>query len=136
MTAQPHQPPSGMYNAATILLLVGAILQAVGALFFVGMGVFMGAVFDSVGEEVGRGPGWIVGGLYIAMGLLAAVGAVFGFLAHRDARRGDAHGAFVLGLVAALLPPVQLLLLLGAIFAKVSPEGEAASRLRGSGRPH
>ncbi|MEK6974785.1 MAG: hypothetical protein AABY18_00420 [Candidatus Thermoplasmatota archaeon] len=65
------------------------------------------------------------------LGVFLGVGALFAFLAYGKAKRGDAHGAWVQGLVTSLLPPPQVVSLLGAIFCKVSHEGEAAARARG-----
>lgn len=116
---------SGLYKAGTILLLVGAILNAAGAglmLVFSLVFLVLGTRFDE-GEPLG-----VMGAIYLGFGLLMAVGTVFGFTAHARATRGEAHGAWIHGLVASLLPPLQVVLLLGAIFVLVSPEGEAAQR--------
>ncbi len=115
--------PSGLFKAGKILLLVGAILQAVGALFLL-LGS-MGLGFLN-GELEGQDDALIVilRTVYTILGIVSAAGAVLGFLAYGKARAGDARRAFVLGLIGCLLPPVQLLGLLGAIFCKVSPEGD------------
>jgi hypothetical protein len=66
-----------------------------------------------------------LGILFAVLGLLVGAGSVLAFLAHGRAKAGDPQGAFVRGLVGALLPPVQAVTLIGAILCKVSPEGEA-----------
>jgi hypothetical protein len=121
-----------MYKAGTILLLVGGILHVIGAVGLVAFSALyfgLGSMFDDSAVMT------VIGVVYVVLGLVAGVGAVFAFLAHGKATRGDAHGAWVNGLVAALLPPLQLVTLLGAIFCLVSPEGEAAKRARDAGRP-
>lgn len=115
---------SGLFKAGEVLLLVGAILSAVGAVFLVLASIGLGALFAST--DTGDAPTGFITAVYGVLAAVLAMGAVFGFLAYGKARRGDAHGGFVFGLVAALLPPVQVVPLLGAIFCKVSPEGEAA----------
>ena len=47
-----------------------------------------------------------------------------------EGRAGDAHGAWVKGLVSSLLPPLHVVNLIGAILCLVIPEGEAAKRAR------
>lgn len=117
--------PSGLFKAGTILLLVGAILHAVGAVVLVGIAIVMLTV-GRAGD--GSQPFAVIGVVYLVLGVLLAVGTVFGFLAHSKAARGDAHAAWVQGLVASLLPPLQLVTLLGAIFCLVSREGELAKQ--------
>lgn len=129
-TWQTPPQQSGLRKASTILLLVGAILSAVGAFLMLLFTILFSVVFSRIAAEAGPGVGgfgfflWFYG----AFGLLAAVGSALGFVAWRKAARDDLHGAFVWGLVGSLLPPLNVVSLLGAIFAKVCPEGEAQSR--------
>jgi hypothetical protein len=133
--APPQQ--SGLLKAGTILLLVGAILSAVGGGLTLLMALFMGAVFGALSSEVDGGmwAGGLIAGFYGIFALLLIAGSVCGFVAWRRAGRGDLQGAFVWGLVASLLPPLNVLLLLGAIFAKVCPEAEAAAARQRQGWP-
>jgi hypothetical protein len=126
-TAGPPQQ-SGLLKACTILLLVGAILAVVGAFLMLVFTALFGFVLAAFQDE-GRGDmGFpaVIGIFYGAFGLLLLASAVCGFIGWRKAGQGDLQGAFVWGLVASLLPPVNILLLLGAIFAKTCPEAEAA----------
>lgn len=119
---------SGLFRAGEILLLVGAILAAAGAAFFLVLGVAMG--FLQLGDAFGRAEPpfvWFVAA-YFGIAVLTGVGAIVGFLAYGQARRGDARGAWIRGLVASLLPPVQVVLLVGAILCLTSPEGQAQQR--------
>lgn len=124
---------SGMAKAGRILLLVGAIMGAAAAFFLVVAGIVLVVLGQNlVGDGDAGFPGTVVGAIYLVMGAVIAVGTVFGFVAHARAQRGDWHGAWVFGLVAALVPPLQVVPLLGAIFCMVSPEGEAARRAQGT----
>lgn len=137
MAPVPAQPlpatgPSGMLKAGTIILLVGAILHAFGSFVLLLMGSLMLALGRSFlgGGRGGAFPFAIVGTLYLVLGVLLAAGAIVGFAAWGRAKAGDARGGWVRGLVASLLPPVQLVTLVGAILCLVSPEGEAQGRAR------
>lgn len=115
---------SGQYKAGHILLLVGAILAVVGSAFLVLAGIFLIWLDQSIlGDEADRtlAPA-VIGALYLAFGVVGAVGSVFGFRARAKALAGDAHGAWIAGLVAALVPPLQVLPLIGAILILTSPE--------------
>lgn len=116
---------SGLYQAGTILLLVGGIVQVFGALMMFGLGAF----FLVVGTAAADAALGFMGPLYLGLGVLVAVGSVFAFIGWTKARNGDAHGAWIMGLVGSLVPPLQLVTLLGAIFCLVSPEGQAAKRV-------
>jgi len=112
-------PRSGLLQAGEILQLVGAIVSAFGALFLLGMVAFFATVFTDAEADV-------VGTVYIGMGVVLAVGAVLGFVAWNKTRSGDLAAGFAFGLANALLPPVQIIPLLGAIFVKVCPEAQDA----------
>lgn len=105
-------------KAGEVLLLVGAILSAVGALFMVMLAVGMTALFAALGEPEGA---WI-SILYGAFAVLMVGSAIFGFMGWNRARAGDLSGGFLFGLISSLLPPVQIIPLLGAIFCKVSED--------------
>lgn len=125
--------PSGMFKAGKILLLVGAILHAVFAVLLIVMSVLMLSLSGALGDDTAFP--MVVAVVYLVGGILLAVGSVFGFVAYRRAKSGHAHSAWVNGLVASLLPPLQVVTLLGAIFCLVSPEGEAAQQARRSSQP-
>jgi hypothetical protein len=78
--------------------------------------------------------GWI-SLVYAGLGLLTAGSAVLGFMAYGRAKAGDARGAWVRGLVAALLPPLQVVPLVGALLCLLCPEGEAQGRPRAAQVP-
>jgi hypothetical protein len=122
--------PSGLLKAGTILLLIGAILGAVGAVFLAIAAIVLMSLGDNLvgGETDSTFPATIVGVIYLVLAVLIAVGSFCGFKGWRLASSGNASAAFGWGLAGALLPPVQLLPLIGAILVKVSPEGEAAAK--------
>ena len=126
------QQRSGLGRAGEILLLVGGILRIVGGALMALIGIFfaslLGSVFASSRSSSGAPPpGWLPGfiaGFYVVIGIVVAAGGIVGIVGWKRAKNGDLGGAFVWGLVGSLLPPVDILLLLGAIFCKVS-EGQA-----------
>ena len=109
----------GLEKASTILLLVGAILSGIGAVFLLLLTFGMGALFAALDAEADAA---VVLAVYGGLSLILSVGAILTFVAWNKARQGDWDGAFVLGLIGSLLPPVQIVQLLGAIFAKVSQD--------------
>jgi hypothetical protein len=128
----PSQPwpgrPSGLLKASGILMLVGAILSAAGAVLLLVVGLFFAAIFS--GLEAEEGPfsfTSLIAGFYVVYGLVSGAGAACSFVAWGRISRLDLHGGFVWGLVGSLLPPLNILTLLGAIFAKTCPEAEAAA---------
>jgi hypothetical protein len=123
---------SGLLRAGEILLLVGAFLQLAYAVLMLGFGVMVGWVRDAqAAGSVTPFPSWFVP-LYFVLGALGLAGCVLTFLAYRAVGRGEPRHAFMLGLAGSLLPPVQVVPLLGAILCKVSPESGQAVR---QGRP-
>ena len=119
-----------------MLLLVGAILAAFGTVFLVAAGIVILTLDrELMGDNEAYFPGTFIGAIYLGLAGLSAIGCVFGFLAYARAQDGDWHGAWVFGLVSALVPPLQVVPLLGAIFCLVSPEGEAAKAARPASQP-
>lgn len=118
-------PESGMKKAGTILLLVGAIVSLVGVLFLVAILGLLRILTGNEGtDEMFLGIGLVYG----ILALLMVASSILGFLAYGKARRGDLHGAWILGLVSSLLPPVQAITLIGAILCMVCPEHDAQQR--------
>ena len=130
----PMQPTpagqSGMLKAGTVLLLVGAILHTVAAFFLILFSVFMIAIGGAFAEEEGAFVPAMIGIVYLVIGVVLALGSYFGFSAWRKAQRNELHGAWIHGLVSALLPPVQVITLLGAIFLLVCPEHDAQEKAK------
>ncbi len=121
---------TGLLRAGEILLLVGSILHVISATILVLSGILLfgfGASNPS-GEQPVLDVLAFLGPIRIAytiLGVLSLGGAIVGFMAYGRARSGDAAGAVVFGLTSALLPPLAIVQLIGAILCKVSPEGTA-----------
>lgn len=96
--------------AGTVLLLVGAIVSTAGTVLVFFFGFTAGQPFMMV------------------VAALLAIGAVLGFVAWRKAAAGQLGPAFGLGLASALLPPIQVLQLVGAILVKVADANAAQAR--------
>jgi hypothetical protein len=117
-----------MLKAGTILLLVGAILHLVAAVVVLLFALFFLFLGWTVGADDGAIVPVVMGILYFLGGVLLAAGGFFGMSAWKRATAGQLHRAWIHGLVASLLPTVQLVTLLGAIFILVSPEHDAQER--------
>ncbi len=119
-----------MTKAGEILLLVGSIMQVVASAVVVIMAIVLAVVGASTSSSSSPNAGAIFRALPIVYGIFGAigiVGSVFGFLSYGRAKRGDLSGAFAFGLTASLLPPLQVVLLMGAIFCKVGAKPTAGS---------
>jgi len=103
---------SGKAKAGELLLLVGGILQLVLA----GLMVFFGALAILVTWNGVR---------FVLLGLVVGAGGILGLAGYDRARAGNHHGAFSMGLAGTFLPPMNVVLLLGAILCKVSPEAQS-----------
>lgn len=121
---------SGMLKAGKVLLLIGAILQALGSAFFLLFGLVLFPLLVQVAEDYpsSNPPPTeafaLMQIIYTVVGVVAAGGAVVSFLAYGKANRGDLRMGFIMGLVGCLLPPVNIVGLLGAIFLKICPEAD------------
>lgn len=116
-------PESGLHQAGRILVLVGAIMNFVGALF-----VVIAALGIVVMQNVTDGGNVVtsfIGIMYGVLALVSIAGGIVGITAYHRAKAGEVHSAWIRGLVAALLPPVQAITLVGAILLLTSPEHEA-----------
>lgn len=116
-TAPSRGRPSVLLRTGSWLLLAGAALSAVGA---VGGAIETVAAFGAVGAPAA--------GMLLTMLPLSAVfaaGAVTGVLGWRKARQGLAGPAAGWGLAAGLLPPMNPVLLLGALLCFGSPERQS-----------
>lgn len=112
---------SGSLRAGGIVLLVGAIIQVLTALAVAVLVLLMGRVDMPPGIPAG-----LVQVAYAVLAGLLAIGAGVAFWAYADHRKGRVRPAWIKGLVASLLPPVQVVTLLGAVLCFASPEAQAA----------
>lgn len=64
------------------------------------------------------------GGMFYALGLVQIIGLIVGVYAYKAAERNDYHNAGILGIVSSVLPPLQLIMLVGGILCLVSREAK------------
>lgn len=114
---------SGLLKAGRILVLIGAIMSALGAVMLAGTAIGLGLLPTESDADAAISMGISI--MYGVFAIMLVAGSVLGFLSHRNVGAGRIHTAWIQGLVASLLPPLQVLLLVGAILVYVSPEHEA-----------
>ena len=99
-----------------ILVLIGIILGVIGlAVIFIA---------GTAGLLLIAGLPEIFAGLIYLVALVGVIGLVLPFLAYRKASEGRIHEAGVFALIAAFVPPLQLLPLIASILLLVSPEAK------------
>jgi hypothetical protein len=98
-----------------IVLLIGIVLGVISLAFIFTMG--------SVGLLIPGLTGVLTGLVYV-VGVVAIVGIVLQFLAYRKAAEGRIHDGGIFALIAAFVPPLQILPLIAAILLLVSPEAK------------
>lgn len=113
-----------------ILLAVGAALRAFGAFFFL---LFVPLV-SSFPAMFARQASFVFMALYGLLALLSLVGAWLAWRGFRAAGQGRLQKAATYGLVAAFVPPVGVVTLIGGLFCLLSPEARQvrAARMRTS----
>jgi len=68
--------------------------------------------------------GSLFGGLFFVIGLIEIAGLIAGIYAYKAAEQNDFHNAGILAIVASVLPPLQLITLVGGILCLVSREAK------------
>lgn len=106
---------SSKARAGVLLLAFGFVLSVAGLLFA------MVGLFTSRSRVVVPYVTFLGGGA----GLWEAAGLVLAVLAYLAVKEGDVRRGAVMALVASVLPPVDILFLLGGILFYVSPEAKA-----------
>lgn len=114
----------GLSTEATIgkvLILVGFLLKVVGAI-----AIFGGIVpISEVSMTLGIAPfTWVLAGALTAYGLLAVAGIIVLWKGMTKFKSKDYQGVAIFALVAAFLPPIGALELIGAILLLISPENK------------
>lgn len=106
-----------------ILILIGIIIQAVGiaAVFAISSGM-MG--YWGMMSWAGGMMGNYFGGMFYALGLVQIVGLIVGVYAYKSAEKGDFHNAGILAIVSSVIPPLQLVILVGGILCLISMEAK------------
>lgn len=137
---ETQRSKSGLAQAGEILLLVGAIMRTVGVLFMLVYMLIMVGLFTSIDGSPGPGAMFdAFGGMFVTMMILIVVMMVasvpVGFVGWQKARSGAYRTGGILGIVASMLPPVDVILLLGGIFLMVSDEAKAEGETRDADDP-
>lgn len=97
-----------------VLIIIAVILGVIGMIVL--------AVFGSFGLAAII-PAWLVGGIII-LAIARVAGLVIGLTAFMSADDGDYSRAGILGIVASVIPPVDLIMLAGGIVCLISPEAK------------
>ncbi|TRZ54676.1 hypothetical protein D4Q76_01905 [archaeon] len=105
-----------------ILILVGIITQAIGiaAVLAISSGMMGYWGMMSWGGMMGS----VFGGMFYALGLVQIIGLIVGIYAYKSAEKGDFHNAGILAVVASVIPPLQLISLVGGILCLASREAK------------
>lgn len=103
-----------------ILVLIGIIIQviSIATVFAIGSGMM------GYGYGMMNWSGVSFGGLFFVIGLIEIAGVIAGIYAYKAAERGDFHNAGILAIVSSVLPPLQLIMLVGGILCLVSREAK------------
>ncbi len=111
-----------------ILILIGIIIQIIGiaAVLSFGSGMlgWLGYMMSYSCEMMGWGVfgGVLGGGLFLI--LIKIVGLIAGIYAYKSVDKGEFHNAGILAIVSSVIPPLQLIMLVGGILCFVSREAK------------
>jgi ABC-type multidrug transport system permease subunit len=96
-----------------ILILIGIVLGIVSAIIIFTISSF-GFVFGQFSK--------LFGVFTVLLGLTKTVGVTVGIYAYKSASNKEFHNAGILAIVSSLLPPLDLIMLIGGILCLVSKE--------------
>ena len=111
------------------MILIGIIFQIIGiaAAFTIGSGMMGYWGVPNYGYGMmnwGGMMGYGFGGFFYLIGLVEIVGLIAGIYAYKAAERNDYHNAGILAIVSSVLPPLQLIMLVGGILCLISREAK------------
>jgi hypothetical protein len=98
-------------NIGKILILVGIVISVVSTLALFAMSIF--AMYVP-----------IFGVFTIIFGIVGILGVIYGILAYKACNKGDFHKAGIYAIISSVLPPLDIIMLAGAILCLVSKEGK------------
>lgn len=110
-----------------MLILVGIILEAVGIAAAFTIGLWAGGMMPWSGSMLGLNYGMmggLFGGVMAVLGLIQLIGLIAGIYAYKAAQENDFQRAGILGIVSSVLPPFQLITLIGSILCLASREAK------------
>jgi len=105
-----------------IVVLVAFVLKIVGLLFLVSAISLGGYTMMAVPMGMGFGALWT--GIMIGLLILGLIGLFLIWKAFGKMEAKDFHGAAIYSLIAAFLPPLDIIVLIGAILLFISPEAK------------
>ena len=105
-----------------IVVLVAFVLKIVGLLFLVSAISLGGYTMMAVPMGIGFGAFWT--GIMIGLLILGLIGLFLIWKAFGKMEAKDFHGAAIYSLIAAFLPPLDIIVLIGAILLFISPEAK------------
>lgn len=100
-----------------ILILISVILKVLGLLGIIASATVLGSALPIL-SVIPFGVGAMLAGIAIVI----LIGITLGFLSLKSASEGDFHKAGVIGIIASLLPPLDIIMILGGILCLVSEE--------------
>lgn len=106
-----------------ILVLIAFILKIVGILVMLGGAAWGSAMFLPLGFDAMFG-GAIFMGIMAVMIVVSLVGIFLVWKAFDKMDAKDFHGAAIFSVIAAFLPPLDVIVLIGAILLFISPEAK------------
>ena len=105
-----------------IVVLVAFILKILGLLFLVSAISLGGYTMMAMPMGIGFGAFWA--GLMVVFLILGLIGLFMIWSAFGKMAEKDFHGAAIYSLIAAFLPPLDIIVLIGAIVLFISPEAK------------
>jgi len=74
--------------------------------------------------------GFFLYGLMGAATIVLVAGLVVSYLAYKETVKKDYHTAGIYAVIAAFLPPIRIITIIGAIFCLISPEASRKTKKR------
>lgn len=105
-----------------ILVLIAFILKIIGIISILGLSA-MGS-YGMMLAQVGLGVEAMWMGVVAGMIILGLIGIFLVWKAFDKMAAKDFHGAAIFALIAAFLPPLDIIVLIGAILLFISPEAK------------
>jgi hypothetical protein len=98
-------------NIGKILILVGIVLHTLSLILILFMS-FFGIFIQFLGWSL------------TIYGLVGIVGLVYGIFAYTQCSKGNFHKAGIFGIISSVLPPLDVIMLIGAVLCLISKEGK------------
>ncbi len=117
-------PLSTEASIGKLLILIGIILQVIAIASIFALSAFSPWMGGMMNWMMGWGMyGGAIGGAFSLIGLVQIAGLIAGIYAYREADRHNFNRAGYLAIVSSILPPLQIVMLIGGILIILSREG-------------